>query len=111
MGREANKAKAARREMLCLIQSGLCGVCGSETREPTFEHVVPKHAKGRLEPNNLIMACRPCNNRRGGRKNLITARSERVHRLVAAYSEANGHESDVRHWTVRPDTYLWKERQ
>jgi 5-methylcytosine-specific restriction endonuclease McrA len=69
-----NKAKQ-KREYLRLRQQNKCYWCGREMLDPelqhghsaTIEHIVPRSAGGRSSFDNLVAACRQCNNRRGSR--------------------------------------------
>ena len=46
-----------------------CVWCGRELwrRDLTREHVGPRSRGGHLTPENAVVACRPCNRRRGSR--------------------------------------------
>jgi hypothetical protein len=46
-----------------------CVWCGRELwrRDLTLEHVVPRSRGGHMTPENALVACRPCNRRRGSR--------------------------------------------
>ena len=46
-----------------------CVWCGRELwrRDLTLEHVVPRSRGGHTTPENAVVACRPCNRRRGSR--------------------------------------------
>jgi hypothetical protein len=46
-----------------------CVWCGRELwrRDLTLEHVVPRSRGGHMTPENALVACRPCNERRGSR--------------------------------------------
>ena len=46
-----------------------CAYCGErfESHELTFDHVVPRCRGGRSTWENLVAACRPCNQRKGDR--------------------------------------------
>lgn len=99
---EGKPAKHARRDMIRHIQKGCCASCGRAKEALTFEHVKPRHKGGRMETDNLILTCLPCNAERGSREYLLTRKAEHYHKLVSGWSLANGHNSDVRHWTVRP---------
>jgi len=46
-----------------------CVWCGRELwrRDLTREHVVPRSRGGHMTPENALVACRPCNRRRGSR--------------------------------------------
>lgn len=41
--------------------SGVCFYCGDEPEMMTVDHVIPLHAKGPNTPDNIVLACRPCN--------------------------------------------------
>lgn len=45
---------------------GACRYCGS-LDNPTFDHVAPRCQGGGDEAENLVVACRSCNSRKGGR--------------------------------------------
>lgn len=44
---------------------GKCVYCGQPGYE--IEHIIPKHKKGGNRITNLTLACRPCNQKKGGR--------------------------------------------
>jgi hypothetical protein len=46
-----------------------CVWCGRELwrRDLTLEHVVPRSRGGHATPENALVACRPCNRRRGSK--------------------------------------------
>ena len=44
-----------------------CQYCGSETRELSLDHVIPRHRGGRHIWDNVVSACFRCNNRKAGR--------------------------------------------
>jgi hypothetical protein len=46
-----------------------CAWCGRTPwrRDLTLEHLVPRARGGHLVPENVVLACRPCNRRRGAR--------------------------------------------
>jgi 5-methylcytosine-specific restriction endonuclease McrA len=48
---------------------GACQYCNKRLHrdEATYDHVVPKRAGGRTTWENIALACRPCNQRKGGR--------------------------------------------
>ncbi len=46
-------------------QRNRCWYCGEEMESPTKEHVVPVCRGGPDSLTNLVMACRPCNERKG----------------------------------------------
>ena len=45
---------------------GACRYCGARG-DSTFDHVIPRCQGGSDEPENLVVACRGCNSRKGGR--------------------------------------------
>lgn len=46
-----------------------CQYCGVKLplKQLTFDHVVPRSQGGNTSWRNIVMACRPCNGRKGGR--------------------------------------------
>lgn len=46
-----------------------CQYCGERpgANKLTYDHVLPKYQGGRRCYENIVMACEPCNNRKGGR--------------------------------------------
>ncbi len=46
-----------------------CQYCGKrfDTRQLSYDHVVPRFAGGRTEWTNIVTACKPCNNKKGCR--------------------------------------------
>lgn len=44
-----------------------CQYCGHETRELTIDHVVPRFLGGGHAWDNLVSACKSCNQRKAGR--------------------------------------------
>ncbi len=44
-----------------------CQYCGTETRELTLDHVIPRHKKGKHIWENVVSACSQCNSRKAGR--------------------------------------------
>jgi hypothetical protein len=55
----------AIRPALCEAQNHRCCYCGVRSDALTFEHVVPASHGGSSDWDNLVMACEPCNGRRG----------------------------------------------
>lgn len=57
---------------------GACVWCGREPwrRDLTTEHLVPRARGGRTSPENLTVACRPCNRRRGTRPVVAFVRAQ-----------------------------------
>lgn len=67
---------------LMWAQGGLCYLCAapfSEDMPPTLDHVMPRSGGGR-DYGNLLLACEPCNNRKGAR--MPTRRESAILRLV-----------------------------
>ena len=70
----ADRLAAYRRERSRLVTGLLgrdggayCAWCGGKRNgRLTIEHIVPRAAGGTDDPANLCLACRPCNQRRGG---------------------------------------------
>ncbi len=57
--------RADKRLAIYLRDAFVCAYCGKDTRElggPTLDHV---DATGSNDATNLVVACRPCNNRKG----------------------------------------------
>ena len=44
-----------------------CQYCGTESRQLTLDHVVPRHQDGEHSWENVVAACVPCNRRKAGR--------------------------------------------
>jgi len=44
-----------------------CQYCGTETRELTLDHVIPRHKRGKHIWENVVSACSQCNSRKAGR--------------------------------------------
>jgi hypothetical protein len=68
--REEQFAKRMRRvEVLTAAQGNCCYMCGEQFSRhlpPTIEHVRPRASGGRSS-RNILLACAPCNNRKGDR--------------------------------------------
>lgn len=66
-------ARAPQRRILLnrknlLIRDGHeCQYCGRTSPPLTIDHVIPKHFGGKDTWENLVVACLPCNNRKGNR--------------------------------------------
>ncbi|MBI4216850.1 MAG: HNH endonuclease [Chloroflexi bacterium] len=58
--------KLTRREVF-IRDRYICQYCGRETRELTLDHVIPRYRGGRHEWENVVSACKPCNQRKGNR--------------------------------------------
>ncbi|MBL8788832.1 MAG: HNH endonuclease [Deltaproteobacteria bacterium] len=48
---------------------GACQYCGKEVprRDGTYDHITPKSRGGQTLWENIVLACRPCNQRKGNR--------------------------------------------
>lgn len=57
------------RENVYKRDKGTCQYCGKVVgrSEVTFDHVIPRRAGGKSSWQNLVLACRPCNQTKGGR--------------------------------------------
>lgn len=60
------RAKLTRKEVF-RRDNYTCQYCGTQTRDLTLDHVVPRHRGGRHDWENLVSACRVCNRRKGGK--------------------------------------------
>jgi 5-methylcytosine-specific restriction endonuclease McrA len=58
--------KLSRREVF-LRDNYTCQYCGRQTRELTIDHVVPRHLGGEHVWDNVVSACKACNQRKAGR--------------------------------------------
>lgn len=56
-------------DVILVRDQGYCGICGEPIMEPTIEldHIVPLAAGGTHEPNNVQLAHRACNRRKGAK--------------------------------------------
>lgn len=45
----------------------MCQYCGSQTRELTLDHVIPRYRGGGHTWENIVSACIPCNRKKAGR--------------------------------------------
>lgn len=61
------------REYLLELTGRKCAYCGDKNVRLEVEHIVPKAKGGSSRPDNLTMACRPCNRKKG---NLVGAELE-----------------------------------
>ena len=54
------------RELVFRRDRHICAYCGDVFRETelTLDHVLPESRGGKLHYNNLVAACKPCNNRK-----------------------------------------------
>jgi 5-methylcytosine-specific restriction endonuclease McrA len=58
--------KLSRREVF-LRDNHTCQYCGKQTRDLTIDHVVPRRLGGKHTWDNVVSACRSCNQRKAGR--------------------------------------------
>ena len=67
--RGARKAIKFSRENLYARDGGRCQYCGAAVRrdEITYDHVVPRALGGTTTWENIVTACVPCNQKKGGR--------------------------------------------
>jgi len=64
---------------------GLCGYCGRSGH--TIDHIVPQSRGGRSTWENTVLACGPCNNRKGDRALAQTGLRLRLHPRVPTWEE------------------------
>ncbi len=43
-----------------------CQYCGSQSKDLTLDHVLPRHRGGKHEWDNVVAACKRCNHRKAG---------------------------------------------
>jgi 5-methylcytosine-specific restriction endonuclease McrA len=69
-----------RREHLIGRDGGICVWCGREpwTADLTAEHLLPRSRRGQTVPENLAVACLPCNKRRRTKPVVAYVRSQRA---------------------------------
>ena len=67
--RGARKAIRFSRENVYTRDGGRCQYCAGRVRrdEITYDHVVPRALGGKTTWENIVTACLPCNQRKGGR--------------------------------------------
>ncbi len=58
--------RLSRREVF-VRDSYTCQYCGQETRDLTIDHVMPRFLGGEHTWENLVSACKTCNQRKAGR--------------------------------------------
>jgi 5-methylcytosine-specific restriction endonuclease McrA len=58
--------KLSRREVFTR-DSYTCQYCSKQTRELTIDHVIPRHLGGEHVWENVVSACKACNQRKAGR--------------------------------------------
>lgn len=59
-------SRSAGERMTWTRDGGACRYCGS-CFDPTFDHIVPRCQGGLTTTENLVVACRGCNSKKGGR--------------------------------------------
>jgi len=59
------KAKLTRQRVFAR-DSHTCQYCGKKTPELTLDHVIPRHAGGEHSWENVVSACKACNQRKAG---------------------------------------------
>jgi 5-methylcytosine-specific restriction endonuclease McrA len=45
----------------------ICQYCGKALKNPTIDHVIPRHQGGLQKWENVVTACPTCNHKKGGR--------------------------------------------
>lgn len=55
------------RKNLLIRDKHCCQYCGRRTLQMTIDHIIPKQFGGKDTWENLVIACMPCNNRKGNR--------------------------------------------
>ena len=60
------RVRLSRREVFAR-DGHVCVYCGERTQQLTLDHVVPRSTGGRSTWENLVLACMPCNVRKGNR--------------------------------------------
>lgn len=60
------RVRLSRREIF-LRDNYTCMYCGTNTRDLTLDHIIPRHKGGRHTWENLVSACKSCNHRKGGK--------------------------------------------
>jgi len=64
--RPLRQRRLSRKEVF-LRDKYSCRYCGSETRQLTLDHVIPRHRGGPHSWENVVSACVSCNHRKAGR--------------------------------------------
>jgi 5-methylcytosine-specific restriction endonuclease McrA len=64
--RPRTQRKLSRREVF-LRDNFTCQYCGRQTRELTIDHVTPRRLGGKHTWDNVVSACKSCNQRKAGR--------------------------------------------
>ncbi|MBT9163969.1 MAG: hypothetical protein DDT24_00895 [Chloroflexi bacterium] len=60
------QAKLTRRRVFIRDQY-TCQYCGRQTREVTLDHILPRHMGGEHRWDNMVTACKTCNQHKAGR--------------------------------------------
>lgn len=68
--RSRRKAIKFSRDNTYARDKGSCQYCGCKVPrdEVTYDHVVPRSQGGKTEWTNIVIACVPCNQKKGGRR-------------------------------------------
>ena len=77
--------RKARLRILWEEQHGLCWYCKQyvPSRDSSLDHVVPQSKGGSDDWGNLVMACRPCNGKKGSRRTPLKKTPARLAALVS----------------------------
>src|SRR5574341_1596860 len=62
-----NNFTPEQREMLLAKSKGLCAYCGRPSTDLVIDHIIPISQRGGHTLENLTVACKGCNSRKGGR--------------------------------------------
>jgi 5-methylcytosine-specific restriction endonuclease McrA len=102
--------KVAFTRMNVFLRDGFrCQYCAGEfeSKDLTFDHVVPRRDGGRTGFGNIVAACVPCNTRKGSRRDMTPLRPPRtptIHEMsrLRKLRTENFHESwiDYLYWSV-----------
>jgi 5-methylcytosine-specific restriction endonuclease McrA len=65
--RAPEKKIILNRKNLLIRDNHSCQYCGRKTQPLTVDHITPRQFGGRDTWENLVIACLPCNNRKGNR--------------------------------------------
>lgn len=62
----------AMRKRVIQEDGTICSYCGSDcSSDPTVDHVIPICHGGEIVRENLVVACRHCNSKKGGREGWV----------------------------------------
>lgn len=67
--RKKRQVAGAKRLKIYIRDKYKCGYCGKkfDSKDLTLDHITPKSKGGSGIPENLVTACKPCNNRKADR--------------------------------------------